>query len=177
LYCVRSGTLKRFWRLGSGEEVVVGVRGPGDFAGLRGVLGALPYSSTAMTLSPAVVCAIPSDGFLGLVRDNTEMAYRLLMRLTHESRQLERQLIERTHDRVRKRTARFLLQWIQGWPAMDAHRIPDLSMSRVEMAQLIGTTPETLSRTLHGLADDGILAVAPREIRVLNPDALMKAAE
>jgi CRP-like cAMP-binding protein len=52
-----------------------------------------------------------------------------------------------------------------------------LSSSREELAQLIGTTPETLSRTLHGLADEGVLALDRKTIRVLDLPSLLKRAE
>lgn len=178
LYCVRSGSVKLFRRVNNGDEFVVGIRGPGDLLGLRGVLAGTPYAATAMTLEPAVICAIPGESFLSLLRENPLMGFRLLQRLAHNFRLLEDQLVERTYDRVGKRTARFLIQQIQkpeegtSEPGTIA-----ISASREEMAQLIGTTPETLSRTLHGFASDGILEVDRREIRVLDLTALLRLAE
>ena len=178
LYCVRSGTLKLFRRLNHGEEVVVGVRGAGDLLGLRGVLAGICHATTAMTLDPAVVCAIPGEAFLGLVRESPMMGYRLLKRLANDSRLLEEQLVERTHNRVGKRTAQFLLRQVQmrAVRASGGARI-GVSMRREQMAQLIGTTPETLSRTLHGFAADGILEVDRKRIRVRDVPALIKLAE
>jgi CRP/FNR family transcriptional regulator len=175
VHCVRSGAIKLFRRLENGEEVVVGTRGAGDLVGLRGVLAGIPYANTATTLDPAIVCAIPGETFLDLVRENPMLGYRILARLARESRRAEEQLVERNHSRVAKRTARFLAQHLhEGAPAGARSAI---SMSREEMAQLIGTTPETLSRTLHGLADDGILALDRKVIRVLDLPALLKRAE
>ena len=177
LYCVRSGTVKLFRRLDHGDEVVVGIRGPGAVLGLRGVLAGIAYGTTAMTLEPAEVCAIPADVFLELVRENSIMGYRLLARVTMESRLLEERLIEHTHDRVGKRTARFLLQQTRRQAACPTPRPTRIAMRREEMAQLIGTTPETLSRTLHAFAADGILDVQRRDIRVLDLAALLRLAE
>jgi CRP/FNR family transcriptional regulator len=178
IHCVRSGAIKLFRRLENGEEVVVGIRGPGDLIGLRGVLAGIPYANTATTLDPAFVCAIPGETFVELVRENPILGLRILTRLARESRRAEEQLVERTHSRVAKRTARFLAQHFHAGalPAAAVARA-GISMSREEMAQLIGTTPETLSRTLHGLADDGILALDRRMIRVLDLPALLKRAE
>ena len=172
VHCIRSGAIKLFRRLRGGDEVVVGTRGPGDLVGLRGVLAGLPYASTAMTLGPAIVCAIPGEAFLGLVRENATLGYRLLARLARESRLVEEQLVERTHSSVGKRTARFLLQRLP--PLSPQAPEAGIGMSREEMAQLIGTTPETLSRTLHALADEGILALDRKEIRVLDSDGLRR---
>jgi len=175
VHCVRSGTIKLFRRLVNGEEVVVGTRGPGDLVGLRGVLAEIPYASTATTLDSAIVCAIPGETFLGLARENPILGLRILTRLARESRLLEEQLVERNHSRVAKRTARFLAAHLHGGAPTGARVV--ISMSREEMAQLIGTTPETLSRTLHSLADDGILAMDRKEVHVLDLPALLKRAE
>jgi len=176
VYCLRSGTIKLFRRLKHGEEVVVGTRGAGDLAGLRGVLAGMPYASTAMTLEPAIVCAIPGEIFVGLVRENPMLGYRILVRLARESRLLEGQLVERNHDRVAKRTARFLARHLpEDAPSTSA--CAGISTSREEMAQLIGTSPETLSRVLHGLADEGILELDRKEIRVLDLEALLRRAD
>ena len=179
VYCVRSGTIKLFRRMRDGEEIVVGVRGPGDLVGLRGVLSGIPYGSTATTMDPSIVCAIPGVVFLELVRENGNLAYRLLARLARESRLMEEQLVERTHSRVAKRVARFLVRQLQGGaPTASApSQGHGVSSSREELAQLIGTTPETLSRTLHGLAADGVLALDRKSIRVLDLPSLLKRAE
>jgi CRP/FNR family transcriptional regulator len=178
LYCVRSGALKLFRRLEHGEEVVVGVRGPGDLLGLRGVLAGIPHATTATTLDRAIVCAIPGESFLELVRGNPMLGYRLLVRLARESRLTEEELVERNHCHVAKRTARFLAHQCRGEAlVISTSDRGGLAMTREEMARLIGTTPETLSRTLHGLADQGILRLDRKEIQVRNLPALLKLAE
>jgi CRP-like cAMP-binding protein len=177
LYCVRSGFLKLFRRLSNGEKLVVGVRGPGDLLGLRGVLAGTTYVTTATALDTVVVCAIPGQDFMRLVRENSTMGYRLLQRLARGSRLLEDQLVERTHDRVGKRTARFLLKHVRPAARVSTPTSVGIVMSREEMAQLIGTTPETLSRTLHRFAADGILEVGRKEIHVLDLTALLHLAK
>ena len=176
VYCVQSGTIELFRRLRGGEEVVVGVRGPGDLVGLRGVLAGLPYAATAITLDRATVFAIPAQVFLGLVRENPALGSRLLARLAWESRLIEEQLVERGHSHVRRRTARFLAGQARGESTGPRAAPAGISMSRVEMARQIGTTPETLSRTLHALADQRILRLDRKEIHVLDLPALLRAA-
>ncbi len=177
LYCVRSGTIKLFRWLHNGDQVVVGARGAGDLLGMRALLTETPFATTATALEPSIVCTIPRESVLELVCESSAMGYQLLKRLARDSCMLEDQLVERTHDRVGKRTARFLLQQMRGHKTEASRPEPiGLSMSREEMAQFVGTTPETLSRTLHRFAADGILDVERRQIRVLNISALMRAA-
>jgi CRP-like cAMP-binding protein len=178
VYCVRSGTIKLFRRLDQGTEVVVATRGPGDLTGLRGVLGDIPYGASATALEPATVCTIPGEIFMSLVRENATLGCRLLVTMARESRLAEAQFVARMHSRVRQRLARFLAdRMAEGSPAAPSGNAVAIPMSREELAQLVGTTPETLSRALHGFAEDGVLALDRREVRVLDRAALLKRAE
>jgi CRP-like cAMP-binding protein len=178
VYAVGSGVIELFRRLDQGEEVVVGTRGAGDLVGLRGVLAGLPYATTGRTLERATLFCIPADCFVGLVRENATLAYRLLARLARESRLAETQLVERNHHRVAKRIARFLVERAQGpTPLNVAPPWREIAMSREDMARLIGTTPETLSRTLHGFAERGVLELDRKEIRIRDLASLLRLAE
>jgi CRP/FNR family transcriptional regulator len=53
----------------------------------------------------------------------------------------------------------------------------DLAISQRELAKILGSTPEALSRALRKLADDGILQASGRTIRILNRGALADLAE
>jgi CRP-like cAMP-binding protein len=52
----------------------------------------------------------------------------------------------------------------------------DLPIRREDLARMAGTSPETLSRTLHGFARRRILSLDRRRIEIRNPDALRRAA-
>jgi len=178
VYCVRSGALKLYRRMNHGDEVVVGIRGAGDLVGLRAVLAGLPYWTTAAALERAIICAIPAQGFLELIGENIGLAFQLLTRLACESRSVETQLVERCQEHVGKRTARFLARVAQGSvPLASSRPGHEISIHREDMARLIGTTPETLSRTLHGLSKRGILELDRKHIKVRNLEALLKLAE
>lgn len=178
VYCIRSGSLRLFRRMNLGDEVVVGMREPGDLVGLRAVVSRLPYWSTAMTIERATVCAIPAERFLELAGENASLALLLLKRMALESRLVEDQLVGRNHHRVGKRTARFLVQLAQGHARFVSPRPGrEITMNREEMARLIGTTPETLSRTLHGFGERGILDLDRKLIRIRDLDALVRLAD
>jgi CRP-like cAMP-binding protein len=178
VHCIRSGTVKVSRLTGDGHEVLVGVRRPGELIGFRAVLAELPCSITAETLEPAVVCTIPREIFMDLVRESTDLSIRLLKQLAREVHFAEEQLVERTRQRVSKRTARLLARLEQGGaPGSRARPWLGITMSREEMALLIGTTPETLSRTLHSLAEQGILELGRRVIRVRDVARLLNLAK
>ncbi len=84
----------------------------------------------------------------------------------------------RALELVRQRAARYLARALPADVERSSRPLRlRLPIRRGEMAHLIGTTPETLSRTLHALAAQGILEVHRREIRVLDLEALRRLAQ
>lgn len=177
VYCVATGSLKLFRRLSTGQETVTGVRGAGDLVGLRGVLAGEPYARTAQTLETSTLCAIPAETFLHIARENAGLAMRLLARLARESRDMESVLVERGHQHSLQRTAAFLLRRFRGGDGEGAMVDGDvLTMEREAMAQLVGSTVETLSRALHALVRAGAIEVDHRRIRRVNDATLRRLA-
>ncbi|MBE7447763.1 MAG: Crp/Fnr family transcriptional regulator [Kofleriaceae bacterium] len=130
------------------------VRGPGTFLGLE-VLVRSTYADTMRTTEPTIVCGISRDSldaWLGPKGSPARMA-------------LEQTLVATADDRPRaagadgtalKRVARWILD-----DAAASCRVP-----RHVVAALLGMVPETLSRSLAQLHDDGLIAVTRRSITV-----------
>jgi len=170
---VHSGQVKLTRSASNGHEVVVGVRGPGELLGVREILSALPYQVSVETLEPSILCAVPREAFLDAVRDCPELAMRLLGQLAKDYLLAEEQLVARTHLSVRARIARLLLALAEGRRLADRARAArEVSMGREEMALLIGTTRETLSRSLSQFAGRGAVELKNGKVRVLDPSIL-----
>jgi len=167
------------WRMGhAGDQVVISMRGPGCLIGYRAVILGRPYTVTAEPLERTIVCTIPRETFTRVVRENPELALRLLEVMARDSFRIEDTLTARCMDSVSKRTARFLLFLDRESKAVpELRRGFHLPAKREDLARIIGTTPETLSRTLHTLASRGFLDLSDKQIRVLNVEALQRVAE
>lgn len=177
VYCVSSGRVK-LYKLGRrGEEQVIRLLGAGEMTGYRALLADEPYAATAEAIERTVVCTISRRTLLALVHDSPELALKLLAKMAQELRRSEELMVSRTEDPVRVRTAQLLL-WLcgnshDGVPGPVRVSVP---LRRVEMAQMIGTTPETLSRTLHQFAERGFLELSRVEIFLLDHTGLRKVA-
>jgi CRP/FNR family transcriptional regulator len=175
---VHSGQVKLTRSSGSGGRVVVGLRGPGQLLGVREVLSAMPYQVSAETLEPSILCAVPRDAFLDAVRGCPELAMRLLGQLSKDYLLAEEQLVARAHLSVRARTARLLLALVDDHGVTPGARAThEVSMGREEMALLVGTTRETLSRSLSQFAERGAVKLADGKIRILDPSILEGLAD
>ncbi|MFH1756156.1 MAG: Crp/Fnr family transcriptional regulator [Candidatus Latescibacterota bacterium] len=177
LYCVCSGWVKLYKVGNRAERQVIRLLGPGDVLGHRALLADESYSATAETIEISVICTIPKEPFLNMVEESPRLAMRVMGRLAEELRHSEEQLLILSQKSVQQRTAQMLLLLMRKSPEKDADcvelRIP---LRRNEMAQMIGTTPESLSRTLRQLSTRGILRVTRTDLCVLDKTALARIA-
>lgn len=175
-YCIRSGHVKLSRHWSNGHEVSLGTRGPGEIVGLRAILTQFPYATTAEAIEPSTVCVIPRELFLDLLRQDHELALLMLKRLAIDSRMTEEQVVARSREEVTARTARLLVS-LANAAGKQADVPVEIAMSRERMTVLVGTTRETLSRTLHGLAHQGVIDVEANAIRVRDLQALRALLE
>ena len=177
VYCVGEGQVK-LWRTGPhGDSQSFGTRGPGDLLGWRAALVGGSYAVTAEPLERSRVCLIPRASFVDVVRDDAQLSFAMLTRMALVTRETEDHLMARSVDPVRQRTARFLRELLpataRGCSA--PVELPDL-LPRHEMAELIGTTAETLSRTLHALQLSGVVDFDSDHFIVRDPQELSRIA-
>jgi CRP-like cAMP-binding protein len=175
VHCVASGHIKMSTCGPHGDYRVVAMRGPGDLLGCRAVLAGCPYMASAETLQASLVCTIPRSSFMEALREDAGLAFAVLTHMARQTTAAEAQLVSRSTDHVRKRTARYLLSLAPCAPGAERIALGPL-LPRHEMALLIGTTAETLSRTIHRLAEEGVISVARDRITVLDLAALRNVA-
>ena len=173
VYHIFSGYVKLSksgWR---GEKLVIRLRGPGDIFGHRAILAGEPYQAEAMALEATKVCAIQKEIFLEAIKESPEFAFRIMAKISSDLRASEEQTMSIAHEEVKQRVARLLLFLVENHEEMIKNRLvlPN-SLSRVEMAQMVGTTPESFSRTLKLFIEKKYIESTRNEIKVINPDGL-----
>jgi CRP-like cAMP-binding protein len=177
VYCVYEGRVKLYKTGRRGEEQVIRLLGPGEMTGYRALLADEPYAATAEAIERTVICTISRSTLISLVRESPDLALHLLAKMAGELRRSEELMVSRTEDPVRVRTAQLLL-WLCGHihdPSAAPVQIK-VPLRRTEMAQMIGTTPETLSRTLHQFAERGLLELSRVDIVVVDSAGLRRIA-
>jgi CRP/FNR family transcriptional regulator len=168
-HCIYSGCIKLFKMGSHGEEQVIRLLGGGDFMGFRAILAEENYAATAAAVEPSTLCCIPASTFLSLLGECPALSLYIMRTLARELRISEDQMLVRTQESVRQRTARFLL-WAHErlGKAQDPSRPLALPVKRNEMAQVIVTSPETLSRTLRAFSEKGVIRLTRTEISITN---------
>jgi len=178
VYCIHSGVIKLYKSGKQDQRVAIRLLGAGEVLGYRALLANEPYAATAEVVERTVTCAIAREAFEEILRSDAETAFRIMAKLATELKISEDELVSRALRTARQRTARFLVWVLENLQhARRGDRRIALPLLREEIAQMIGTTPETLSRVLQEFATEKTLRVDRKAIVVANLRALRRVAE
>lgn len=168
LYAVRSGTFKTTCLAEDGSEKVLGFHLPGELLGLVG-LGTGRYRATANALDTASVCELPYARLQELADHLPSLNHQLYQVMSRRIARDREVLLLLGDKSAQERLATFLLDLSQrfGQRGLSAHEF-QLSMARQDIANYLGLTLETVSRTLTRFQKGGLLAVNHRHIRILD---------
>ncbi|MBH8568626.1 response regulator [Microvirga sp. STS02] len=168
LYFVESGRVKTVRRTAGGKELITGVYGPGEFFGYLPLLQHRPHSDSAVVLDDAQVLYIPQKDFELLLHSHPEVGKQFIRLLAGQVEEREQQLLGMAYDSLRRRVAHTLLRLHE--QAGDGTAA--IRFSRDDLAAVVGTTPESLIRTLSEFKQDGMIELTPKSIHVLQPEKL-----
>ncbi|GAB3868417.1 response regulator [Hymenobacter segetis] len=168
LYFVESGRVKTVRRTAGGKELITGVYGPGEFFGYLPLLQHRPHSDSAVVLDDAQVLYIPQKDFELLLHSHPDVGKQFIRLLAGQVEEREQQLLGMAYDSLRRRVASTLLRMQE--QAGDG--AATIRFSRDDLAAVVGTTPESLIRTLSEFKQDGLIELTPKSIHVLQPEKL-----
>ena len=174
MHCVHQGKVKLAKVGGDGKEHITQLARHGDVLGFRALLSGGHYTTSAVALDDCVVCFIPRPDVLRLIQSNRQFANSLLQLLATGLGDAEEQLLRLAYKPVRERLAEALLLVRR---TFDSAAAPDepytIALSREDLAALVGTAKETVSRLLTEYKEAGIIATRGSHIRLLQEDQLL----
>ena len=172
VYFVQVGRVKTVKVTGGGKELITGLYGPGEFFGYLPLLQRTPHADSAVAVDESELLYIPQDDFTQLLERNLAVSQQFIRLLAGRVCERETQLLAMAYSSIRRRVADALVQLHeQGEASADA----GIHLSRDDMAAMVGTAPESLSRTLNEFKTCGLIEITPNSIRVLAPEKLRRA--
>jgi CRP-like cAMP-binding protein len=168
LYFVQAGRVKTTKATAAGKELITGFYQAGEFFGYQALLEHAPYHDSAVAVEDSTLLYIPAEEFTDLLLRSAEVSQQFIRLLAGREREREQQLVEMAYHSLRRRVADALLR-------LHAPADPHIHLTREELAAVVGTAPESLSRTLSEFRQDGLIELTPKSIRVLQPDGLRRA--
>lgn len=176
VFLITEGIIKLYRALPNGNRQILGFLGPGDVLG--GIkLGTAAYS-TAQAITKSRVCAFDRPAFLRLLNTRSDLCFTMLITATDEIEAHNDQIILIARKRVTERLASFLLTLASRWRTDGRSDIRvELPMSRADIADHLGSTVESISRTFTRLRKSGLIETPAHDSVVLrNLPALYEAA-
>ncbi len=180
-YTITAGTTKLFKALPDGRRQITGFAGPGQFLGLA---VSATYAFTAEAVEPTRICRFSRGRLRALLGDVPALERRLLDVASNELVLAQEQMLLLGRKTARERIASFLVLRADSQnllpPGCQQRHAPDmvtLPMTRSDIADYLGLTIETISRTLTRLRDEKLIDIPVRSRIVLrNPAGLQRLA-
>jgi CRP/FNR family transcriptional regulator len=178
LVCLRSGRVKIYRLLPTAREVTLFLFGPGDMFGFLPFLDGQSYPAYAQAMDDVEADVMARTALLQAIRAEPELAITLIGLLGGRLRASFDLIRSLSTPGASGRVAQALLALIPPEATAAGNRVAvRLPVSAHEFAGALGLVPETFSRALTGLVQDGIIERAGTgRYRVLDVDALRKAA-
>ncbi len=171
-YMVMEGKVKIFKMSLEGREQILHIFGPGEPFGEVPVFHGQPFPANAVALTKATLLFFPRSEFVNLVSATPSLALNMLAMLSIRLRRFASQIESLSLKEVPGRLASYLLYLAE---EQDNTSTVTLDIPKGQLASLLGTSPETLSRIFARMSEQGIIAVQGKTIDILDYEQLAAA--
>lgn len=176
-FTLARGRVKVYKVMPNGRVVILEILGPSDPVGAVAAYEELDYPATAEAIEETLCIRIPKDPFFELLVGRPSLARGLLKAMTHRIVVLANRFAEHAVGKVETRFARLFLKLAgeMGRETEEGIFIP-MTLSRQELADLMGTTVETSIRIMSRWGKDELVQTDKRGFRVTDREALERLA-
>jgi CRP-like cAMP-binding protein len=172
LYLVAAGQVKVVLIAEDGREVILSVLGEGSFFGEMAVIDEEPRSAHVIAMDDSSLLVLRREDFHSRLRSSPEVAISLLKEISRRLRRADEKIGSLVLLDVNGRVAHLLLRMAEDEGGDRITR----KLTHHTIAQMIGSSRETVSRTIRDLADKGLVEVSRKAIVIRDRPALEAAA-
>ena len=172
-YCVNSGIIKVFKTGFDGKEQIIRFAKAGDIIAYRSVLSNELACTSAKVIEDCQVCFIPSEILISFIKTNPTYALELLKLACHELGEANSFITDIAQKTVRERLAEILIFLVKDF-GLDEEKFLNISLTREELANIVGTATESVIRLLSEFKSDNLVELNGRKIKILDTPGLEK---
>jgi len=172
-YCLNSGVLKIFKTGIDGREQIIAFAKKGDLIGFRSILSGELACSSAKVIDDAVLCFIPGETLISLVKTNGNFSLAMMQLTCKELGVANAYITDIAQKTVRERLAEVLLKLKETFQ-LDQDGVLQVSLTREELANIVGTATESVIRLLSEFKQDKLIDINGRKIKILDIKRLEK---
>jgi CRP/FNR family transcriptional regulator, cyclic AMP receptor protein len=177
VYILCQGRAKLTTTSADGKTMILKIAEPGEVLGLHATISGRPYELTVEMLQPSQLTFIGRDDFLRFLKERGDVCLQAAQHLSRDC--------QSAYDVVRSiglshsapsKLAKLLLQWASGARAANGVLQMKVTLTHEEIAQLIGSSRETVTRALSSLRKRGVLQLRGSSLTIRNLPALQALA-
>lgn len=168
-YIVAGGLVKIYKTSAEGKEQILHIFEAGEPIGEVPVFAGKAFPAMAVALKKSSLLFFPRSDFVRLLAENTALALNMLAVLSMRLRQFTVQIENLSLKEVPGRLAAYLIFLLH---EQGGGNVVTLTISKGQLASLLGTIPETLSRILTKMAGQGLIQVDGKTIQLLDQEGL-----
>ena len=173
-FLIAEGLIKIFKVSSEGKEQILHILGPGEPFGEVPVFSGQQFPASAETIIESHLLFFPRTAFVNLISANPSLAMNMLAVLSMRLRQFTVQVENLSLKEVSGRLAAYLVYLADEEGKEDA---VTLNISKGQLASLLGTIPETLSRIFTRMTELNLIEMDGRNIKLLDRSGLEELAE
>ena len=179
IHIVKKGKVRVYRVTPDGKQLTLDLYDKGTILGDMRLLGQDPIPEAyAQTIDDAVICTITPDELRGLIERYPAIGVNIITYLSNRLREAERELEAMAYQRVGQRLARKLVDLAQRFGIETVRgTLIQARLTQQELADMIGTTRETLAHTLSDFRRRGLVDMSRHEVLVRDAERLVDVAE
>jgi CRP-like cAMP-binding protein len=173
-FLVVDGKVKIYKLSPDGKEHTLHIHSAGDLVAEAAIFDAMVYPASCAALEDSTMVRISGEGFLNLIRVHPELSLKMMSGYSKRLRQFVAKIEELSLKDIKSRLAGYILEHSA---VEKGATVCHLAYSKKELASLLGTIPETLSRALAFLKQKKLIIEKENMIIVPDPEKLKAFAE
>ncbi len=172
-YIVVQGVVKIYKTGADGKEQIIRFAKVGELIGFRSVISEELACSTAEALTDVTLSFLPGENLTTLIKTSPEFAMSLMKLTCKELGESNKYITDIAQKSVRERLAEVLLLLMDTFD-LDNEGCLQITLSREDIANLVGTATETVIRLLSEFKHDGLIELIGKKIRLVDIPKLLK---
>lgn len=174
-YCINDGIVKIYKTGIDGKEQIIRFAKKGEIIGFRSVLARELACSSAEVISDTQACYLPSELLITLIKNNGNFSLELIQLTCRELGEANTFITDIAQKTVRERLAEILIR-LKNEFGISEDRVLQISLTREELANIVGTATESVIRLLSEFKQDKLIDLDGRKIKLINIQELEKVS-
>ncbi|SUX48725.1 Crp/Fnr family transcriptional regulator [Chryseobacterium indoltheticum] len=176
IFFLKNGKVKKYKVDNDGREQIIYIYNAGEFFGYSAILSNDTYGDTTLAIENSVIAFISKENFLKILDQSDFFSKLLLKSLSHEFSVMANLMTVLSQRTVRERVALSLLILHRKYKCNIAENKTYITLSRTDLANMVGTANETLARILHDFREDRLIVMEARKILLVDLERLTRIA-